>query len=216
MRVLVALESCLKFSARAQLCINSWAQELPPGYDFKVFTGQVLNVPDDYYSLCIKTKAIAAYALAHEYDWLLIVDDDVYIRTQQLVIPNAHYAGMILPRGINTGTQQPYCSGGAYWLSRKALTIIANAPLSHETYAEDRWTGAALAHHGITPHDLPDFTIEPCECGQCDAQPLSPDWTVQMQITTREKYITAQHTHYAHRTRTSRPFQTTRTDRSRD
>jgi len=175
LRVLVALETCdaPKYAERRRLVENTWAKRLPLCFNFEVFTGHRLGVPDDYSSLCRKTKAIAEYASRYEYDWLLKVDDDVFVRTDRLLLPLCNYAGLLL-----NDRKEKWCSGGFYWLNRRAMGIVARAPFNPDiaSSAEDRWVSWALRQEGITPRQY-DVAIKPCYCGYCVPEEEPIDWT---------------------------------------
>ena len=209
MNALVGLETCTtkgKYIERAKLCAETWGAELPKyGFTFKAFTGEILGVNDDYKHLCYKTRAICKYAVENSYDWLLIIDDDCVLRPEKLHVPDfdgrVDYAGYSLPRGVNKLTQRLYLSGGCYWLSKKAFSILAESPISatpgimprpkpgwetwQGTWAEDQWAGWTLGDHGIQPTEMLDWRIAPCTCGHpnCVPERVGNDWTVLMQIT---------------------------------
>lgn len=169
MKVLVALKTCdfPKYAARRKLIENSWAKRLPKGFEFRSFTGAILGVPDDYDHLCEKTRAICR--AAQGYDKLLIVDDDVFVRTERLRVPDADYAGHVL--------DGRYCSGSFYWLSGIAAAILATSPVGPgDTSAEDQWAARNLWLHGVTPRHMPEVALEPCLCGNCIPEIPPEDW----------------------------------------
>ena len=178
MGVLVALEtnSLPKYAERRHLAETTWAKRMPRGYTFESFDGARLGVPDDYHSLCKKTRAICRYAMLHEFDSLVIVDDDVYVRTNRLQVPDCDYGGHCLPK-VPDGTLN-YCAGCFYWLSRRTFSIIAQAPIEPQwTSAEDQWVGWTLREHGITPRAMPEVLLEPCLCGRCVPETVAEEWT---------------------------------------
>lgn len=63
-------------------------------------------------------------------------------------VPRFDYVGNV--RGATGEYPAPYASGFSYWLSRRAMLIIANASLTKDT-SEDRWVGNTLAKVGIFP-----------------------------------------------------------------
>lgn len=161
-RVLVALETCAdpKYTKRREKA-RKWGARCAAPYEYKEFDGPMLGVGDSYLDLPSKTRAICSYAVTHDYDWLLILDDDVILKPEQLTVPTADYAGRINHTGSG------WCSGAFYWLSRKAFTIVAEAPVGDLT-AEDQWVGEVLNRHGIFPTEYPGFVIEPCSCCQLE------------------------------------------------
>jgi hypothetical protein len=192
-KVLVALVTCSlpKYEKRAKYCLGSWGKSLPNGFDLKVCTGEALGVGDDYKSLCLKTRAIAAYASTHNYDWLLKVDDDTDIRPNQLTIPvDADYAGWAATDNANPSCPWAHCQGGCYWLSRKAIDIVATAPLGDflspedRWSAEDRWVSRVLRDRDIVPKHLDDYVINPHQDWATLWRPSAsymPQWTVMLQ-----------------------------------
>jgi hypothetical protein len=152
---------------------------MPPGFEFKAFVGADLDVPDGYEGLSAKTQAICRYACAFDYDWLIIADDDVYVRTERLAPPPApyEYAGHILPRELEPHTF-PYCAGAFYWLSRNAFKLIADARLPTKVpQAEDQWVAQVLSAHGIFPLELEDVCLQECGCGFCTPKRVGDNWT---------------------------------------
>jgi hypothetical protein len=179
MKVLIALETnCLpKYAEQRLLCETTWGSRMPPGYTFESFDGPRLGVGDDYNSLCEKTRAICGYAAIHEYESLIVVDDDTYIRTDRLEVPACDYGGHCLPK-VPDGSLT-YCAGFFYWLTRRAFTILAEAPLQPQRWksAEDQWVGWTLREHGIEPTGLPEAVLQPCRCGRCTPAVITGEWT---------------------------------------
>ena len=177
MNVLVALETTAnpKYAVRRSTCETTWGSRMPEGYFFESFDGARLGVDDSYRGLCQKTKAICQYARDSDYEWLIIVDDDTFVRTDRLEIPDADYAGHCLPK-IPDGSIN-YCAGAFYWLSRKAFSIVAEGPFRADlTSAEDQWVGWTLANNGIIAKKLPEVVLHPCECGICKPDPVPHEW----------------------------------------
>lgn len=169
-KTLIAIVSCQKYIQRLKSSLDTWVpQVIAAGYDVEVFTGPRLNVPDDYYSLPQKVKAICQWAVANDYQYMLKTDEDSYIRVSRFETVTADYAGLWAPAN-DCGSHAPppcvpespkgtypydYASGGAYWLARRSLEIIANHPI--DDWAEDRWVGNTLAKHGIPLTVLPGY-----------------------------------------------------------
>jgi hypothetical protein len=137
---------------------ETWGSKLPPGVDLRFFYGLREGVPhvtsadevqltcgDLYEHLPQKTIDICFWALCHDYDYMLKVDDDTYVWVdrvlKELDIP-FDYAGYM-------GGAKMYASGGpGYWLSRKAMACIAANATPH-TWAEDVIVGETLRRFGI-------------------------------------------------------------------
>ena len=176
MRILFALETCAdpRYAERRKMVESTWAKRMPPGYTFESFEGPRLGVDDSYKGLCQKSRAIYRYARENGFDWTVKVDDDVFVRTDQLKIPDSEYCGFCLPRPPEV---QSYCAGSFYWLSRRTFSILADAPMdSRWTSAEDQWAGWNLAQHGIHPVKLPGVVLEPCPCGRCTPDCVPAEW----------------------------------------
>lgn len=120
----------------------------------------ILECPDTYATLVAKTHALTKWARARDYDWMFKCDDDTYVRPRQLLASNfstADYSGFCDGRwsnGPGPGLIYAYAQGGAgYWLSRRAIAIVADHLLTGE-FAEDCAVGKTLGLQGIIPvHD---------------------------------------------------------------
>ncbi len=175
-RILVAIESCHRDRDKQQAQRDTWLSEIISA-DYKFFLGQpktkdqcldevFLDVDDSYEALSIKTQAICEWAYKHDYDWLFKCDIDTVLNGKKAMISGGQdYVG-----GENADVNIPgfppgrieFCSGGAgYWLSRKALTIVANAPIIIKTQAEDVFVAHALLQHGIKPIFHPGYRWRP-------------------------------------------------------
>jgi hypothetical protein len=199
-KVLIAIITCKKNFARIQVQQETWipiAQEA--GYDVEIFDGERLNVPDDYFSLPLKSLAFFKWAAEQDYDGVLKVDDDVYLQIWHLKLPLPFdYAGHRISasgRGVKTGTYggckleheipdfpkekfpHDYGSGGAIWLSKKAIQILAKASPTGD-YAEDRQTGHILGEAGIEFTHSPLFYWEYYQTHKG----LMPNWAIMINI----------------------------------
>lgn len=159
MKILIAVTSCAMHRDRNQAIRDTWGAG--SAHDIRFFIGGEsimedevgLKCPDDYASLPRKTKAMCAWAVDAGYDYVFKVDSDVYVATDRLEVPLGHdYSGRV--RGAIPGFPAPYCSGFSYWLSKKAMSILAAARITHNP-AEDSWVGNTLLEHGINAH--PDY-----------------------------------------------------------
>ena len=136
-----------------------------------------LDASDDYAGLPEKIRKLCEFALRSGYDSVLKADDDGYINFRCFEIMNADYAGIRKPGD--------YAGGGAYWLSRRSMEIVAEHGI--DDWAEDRGIGTLLAKHGIQITDIP--YIQPgrgiaaeyghgCSCldAACIAKRSKPVW----------------------------------------
>jgi hypothetical protein len=177
---IVAILTCDKPLYRARRASQEgWVCRLVRTGSFAVqtFTGATLGVPDGYLSLPRKTQALCTWAWLRGYSRLLKVDCDTWLDaawfrlTRRNVVSD--YAGCVrsawdgghLFRGAPAdppGTwPHPYAAGGGYWLSRRAMQIVAAAEIPAGTWCEDRWVGHVLAGAGIFPERIPEFNFYP-------------------------------------------------------
>jgi len=111
-----------------------------------------LDVEDSYERLPEKVQAIFRYAVDAGFDYVFKTDDDTFINPNVLlddceVFPH-HYVGNVRP--ATGGYPAPYASGYAYWLSRAAMQVIVESPITLDPN-EDRWVGNSLLKAGIHP-----------------------------------------------------------------
>jgi hypothetical protein len=157
---------------RIQAIRDTWAKDVPSEMDLRFFYGRsngsetqlpdevTLDCPDYYANLPAKVIAICRWAVEQGYDWMLKADDDSYIWPQRALEEvrwkQWDYAGYM----AHTGS---YVSGGpGYWLSNKAMRIIAES--TQQTWAEDMNNGQTLQKHGIKPYQLNGTHL----CGMAD------------------------------------------------
>ena len=163
MNILIAIASCANHLNRNTACLETWAS--PESiYDcaekyigthnlvIQIFTGKDLGVSDEYEALPAKVRAICEYAHDTEFDVLLKCDSDTFVWLNRFLESGfAEYDYVGWTGGIVHPSEE-YASGGAgYVLSRKAFSIVAEAPLTLDT-AEDRWVGRVLYDGGIIVH----------------------------------------------------------------
>ena len=129
---------------------DTWLKDVT--VDYKIFRGLgngttiplpdevFLNAPDGYFQSSQKLKALAQYALNNGYDYLLKVDDDVFVYWDRLDLqPTADYIG----GGPNTG----FASGFTYWLSAEAMRFLIASPCSR--WQEDVWVGCVMENNHV-------------------------------------------------------------------
>lgn len=114
-----------------------------------------LDCDDSYQGLPEKVRAIARWAHAHGYDYMMKCDDDT------ILLPNA-----VLASGYDnypyTGRQNRLPNredsfvvpmGFAYWLSRECMGYLIDAELPKGSNDDERWVAKVLYTHGIVLHD---------------------------------------------------------------
>lgn len=163
--------SCHSRSGFRDTIRETWAPLVPKDTDMRFFLGRgecsvkkdevVLNCGDEYMEIPDKVRAMVRWALDHGYDYMLKCDDDV------VLIPTKLMASEFAPHDF-TGCQDPRCVPGeirtpwgfCYWLSRKAMTLVATAPLPGElgsTHAykhnnDEAWVSTVMYINNIQLH----------------------------------------------------------------
>jgi hypothetical protein len=157
MRILIAIMCCKHRQVNADVQRQTWIKDIPVGIDYKFFFGTGMNrepADDEVFLDCcdlyrgLPSKVWQAMQWAHKqgYDYVCKVDDDVYVRPERLLtcgFEEHDYIGRYF---------QEYACGLAYWVSKKAIAILAGSPEPEEG-AEDRWAGKTLAAAGIICHN---------------------------------------------------------------
>jgi hypothetical protein len=177
MKTLIAVKSCKhhQMAGYHDAILDTWGNSLPPNVDLRFFTGQVLqewtlnprpceidvDVPDDYMSLPLKTKAICRWSINHDYDFTFLCDTDTFLIPSRLL--RSGYAdwdycgrfGTVHPVGttfaytdahLSLSECHPWASGGVgYFLSKKASILLSQDTPSY--WAEDLWVGQCLGPH---------------------------------------------------------------------
>lgn len=177
MRLLIAIASCGKFRARVQALRDTWIPAVKD-MDVRVFLGHhaepgqdevQLDVPDDYKHLRHKVQAMFRWAVDQGYDAVFKTDDDVLVLPDRLLSGFIRYDYVGRVRGPSRENDAPriygaaesnFCSGFGYWCSRRAAEIVANAP-ENSDWAEDRFSGNALARAGIKATNDPAMLLWP-------------------------------------------------------
>jgi hypothetical protein len=159
--ILLAIKGCEAHRDRYDAIFQTWgcealAHRLPHKVFVRFYTGLTLDVPDDYKSLPLKTKAICE--VGKEFDFTLLVDTDTYLSIPRAIASGFEqhaYSGWVISwlrpypkKGSNWNewcfgrsmaefyVKYPYCSGPSYWLSHKACEIIAEADYSDPRYRQ--------------------------------------------------------------------------------
>ena len=134
---------------RIQAVRDTWWSDLT--FDKKFFFGRgsrtlrddeiILPVPDRFKKHCLKNQMMFQWALDNDYDWVFRCDDDAYVRPDRLTEASTELLGDQIGWGPWVGQGNNYITGGAgFWLSRKALSRIADAPIT-KTHEDDLWIG---------------------------------------------------------------------------
>ena len=160
MRTLLALINCHGRQAYANAQRETWIPKIPPGLDYKFFLGPnegtpkadevFLDCDDGYYGLPSKVRAAIRWASEQGYDHMAKIDDDVILKPAEFLssgFQNYDFSGHT--NNDKAAIKIPW--GFCYTLSRKAMEIMANAPLPHD-FNDEAWCANTLAAHGILLH----------------------------------------------------------------
>jgi hypothetical protein len=202
MKVLCAISSCESYETPGlNLPLReTWLSELPKiGWDYRFFHGNGATAKDDvmlvscddaYYDLTSKTKAKVRYALDRGYDFIFCCFPDTYACPERLLtcgFDSYDYFGDVFchPGG------NPYCQGGAgYFLSRKAMEIVANSSQNYSN--EDCFCGDLLNRPDIRRGDHKGFTY-------AGPGPLRNNTSVTVHLSTQPCGYTGENMRAAHR-----------------
>lgn len=165
MKTLVAIKTCHKpeYFAKAQAQWQTWVPGVLPLADVIFFCGRHpvygaveqeimnavwLDAPDNYLGIPRKVQLLCQWAYSRNYGRVLLLDDDVYVIPSRFpnLLTELDYVGRF--RGPHGGYPAYFASGFAYFLSRRALEIVANTPWNGD-FMDERFTANALAVHGI-------------------------------------------------------------------
>jgi hypothetical protein len=166
LKILIAIKCCHTRQEFAEASRQTWVRNIH-GMNYRIFYGHgqhelkpdevQLDVPDGYDDLASKIYEIFSWALKHEYDYVLQVDDDTYVRPEKLLQSNFQQYDFVA--GSSFGVDEcnrlfqyvagQSSTGPGFWLSKKAMNVVVNSlPPSHGQ-ADEPWIGKVLNHHGI-------------------------------------------------------------------
>jgi hypothetical protein len=106
----------------------------PSGDSAEVLGDEViLDCPDDYEGLTEKTRAVAQYAIDHDFDYVFKCDDDTAVYVDRLVAEilkhRPEYGGYMNGNSMS--------GGPGYIMSRRALPFVAKMKPGNRSWAED-------------------------------------------------------------------------------
>lgn len=165
-KILIAIKCCHIRQDFAEASRQTWIQDIH-GMDYKIFYGQgshelkpdevQIEAPDGYYDLATKIYDIVRWVYEQGYEFLLQLDDDSYVRPDQLLKSNFFQHDFVA--GVSLGVDEhnrifPYLSGQSatgpgFFLSRKAMEVIVNSPRPAHGWPDEPWVGKVLETAGI-------------------------------------------------------------------
>lgn len=111
-----------------------------------------LDCDDSYQGLPEKIRSIIKWAHKHEYEFMLKNDDDVVLKPVELLTSGYEqhqYSGRA-NRMPNENTPYTVPVGFNYWLSKKCMSILADAEIPKDWDNDDeRWVAKILQENGI-------------------------------------------------------------------
>lgn len=163
MKILIAIKTCHANAERAHSQRVTWVPEVKEFADVRFFLGApkfpdyagpeldeiwLHDVQDDYRGLPEKAHRIIQWSDEREYDWTVMLDDDVYIAPKRFPdLPlMGDYVGRF--RGPCGGYPAYFSSGFCYFLSHRSVSAVARTPLGKD-WMDERFVANALAFHGI-------------------------------------------------------------------
>lgn len=115
---------------------------------------------DSYHGLPEKIRSIVRWALDHDYDYILKCDDDVVLKPEALLQCGYEQYDFSGKTNRWPTTQMPYpvTVGFNYWLSKRAMRIVATAELPPEQAPgvkdndDEKWVAGLMHRNGIQLH----------------------------------------------------------------
>jgi len=181
MKVLIAVASCHSLRHYEKSLRDTWIQNIPSEVDFRFFIGNpntndfekdeiFLDVDDGYEGCSAKTIEQSKWVLEHGYDFVYKTDLDTLVVPKNLLSSDFwmhDYTGGKNGEVSSGGSGSPgtgiFASGGSgYWLSKKALSVVAELEHPNPPRAdEDVVVAQALKKHGIELHADSRYKWEP-------------------------------------------------------
>lgn len=160
---LIAVLTCRTRSEWAEIIRKTWAPLCSPKADVKYFVGRGatqdyavhLDCDDSYQGLPGKVREIVRYALQFGYEHVLKCDDDVVLDVKKL-LESGYEKYDFSGHESSPGSSVPY--GFNYWLSKKAMEVLAERPLPTNNN-DEAWVAHALYEKDIHLHHDPRYRL---------------------------------------------------------
>jgi hypothetical protein len=109
------------------------------------------DMDDSFKNIAPKVRAVAAYALAQNFDTLIVADDDVYLRPERLRrLMQSQHADVL------AYLRPEYPQGSLTIYNRRAMDVLATTEELHDKIPDDVAVGKALAGMAWTHTELFD------------------------------------------------------------
>lgn len=164
MKILIAVTTChdKKYAPRSASQRDTWVPDAKGLADVAFFYGRperdlacselhdevFLDCDDSYMGRPSKIQAVCQWALAAEYKDMLKTDDDVFIDVPALIEARKTCSNDYVGREV-VSHGETFASGFGYWLSERAMKVIAACGYVPPAALEDRWVAQVLSDAGI-------------------------------------------------------------------
>jgi hypothetical protein len=169
MNLLIAIKSCARDQAVHRTARETWlSHPLTPEHHFFMGAGcladqgdetVLANAEDDYAHLSDKLREIIRFAVSWDRDFIFVCDADTYVCVPRLLssgFQHHDYMGSVGDTSYYSTTTM-CCTGAGFWLSRKAMEILKDAPVgpgkAQGAGFDDWWTFHTLLRAGIVAHN---------------------------------------------------------------
>jgi hypothetical protein len=160
MKILFAIVSCRPHAAYRQAVRDTWLPEVGDKADAFFFVGRDVDAPetdvvhlecdDDYEHLPAKVQSIARWALEHNYDFMVKIDNDTVLLVDEFL--KGGFDLHDFTGWLNTWNRVcPSPWGFCYTLSRKAMEVVIGSTLP-DHHNDESWVSQNLLGHGIHLH----------------------------------------------------------------
>lgn len=139
----------LSFEAAHPLTQGKNAKNKPSSFDYTPESDEVvLHVPDGLVHIAYKSREAWRWALDSGYDYVFHCFCDTYVDIEKLMHSGFEDHDFI---GMTYDTNRCPQGGAGYWLSKRAMQVLATAHV--DFWADDGWAGWTLQKASIDLHN---------------------------------------------------------------
>lgn len=173
MKILIAVVNARSRKVWADAIRSTWFSLFPKDKaDVLFFVGRgegevsadtvVLDCDDSYMGLPDKVREIIRWAYAHGYDFVMKCDDDVVLNPKMLLDSEFRRFDYIGRANRMPTKDNPFWvpMGFNYWLSRRSMQCIIDAPLPTEGNDDEKWVAQNLYKAGIKLQDDQHYVLQ--------------------------------------------------------